>query len=88
MREQAHIIRDEVIKLMADVGRLDDRVRKLQAHFSQATTDIDNILISTRKVTSRGARIEALDFGEAPPVAPENGSGDATELPFKSFDEV
>lgn len=28
MREQAHIIHDEVMKLMGDVGRLDDRVRK------------------------------------------------------------
>ena len=54
----------EVLRLMEDVTRLDDRVRKLQAHFSQATTDIDNILISTRKVASRGAKIEALDFGE------------------------
>jgi DNA recombination protein RmuC len=88
MREQAHIIRDEVIKLMADVGRLDDRVRKLQAHFSQATTDIDNILISTRKVASRGAKIEALDFGEAPSVAPDSGNGETAELPFKSFSEV
>jgi len=88
MREQAHIIRDEVIKLMTDVGRLDDRVRKLQAHFSQATTDIDNILISTRKVVGHGARIEALDFGEAPPVAPDNGDGTSAELPFKSFDEI
>jgi DNA recombination protein RmuC len=88
MREQAHIIRDEVIKLMADVGRLDDRVRKLQAHFSQATTDVDNILISTRKVVSRGARIEALDFGEAPSVVPDNSNSETAELPFKSFDEV
>ena len=88
MREQAHVIRDEVIRLMGDVGRLDDRVRKLQAHFSQATTDIDNILISTRKVTSRGARIEALDFGDVPSVAPDDDNGQTGELPFKSFDEV
>jgi DNA recombination protein RmuC len=88
MREQAHIIRDEVIKLMADVGRLDDRVRKLQAHFSQATTDIDNILVSTRKVVGRGARIEALDFGDAPSVAPNEDNGQTAELPFKSLDEV
>ena len=73
---------------MADVGRLDERVRKLQAHFGQATTDIDNILISTRKIVGRGARIEALDFGEAPtPTSEENGKSSA-ELPFKSFDEV
>jgi len=88
MREQAHVIRDEVMKLMGDVGRLDDRVRKLQGHFSQATTDIDNILISTRKVTSRGAKIEAFDFGEAPQAVPDKTEAPAAQLPFKSLDEV
>ena len=62
MREQAHIIQKEVIALMADVSRLDDRVGKLQNHFSQANRDIDQILTSTKKITGRGSRIEALDF--------------------------
>lgn len=64
MREQAHIIQGEVIRLMEDVGRLDDRVRKLQTHFAQANKDIDDILISSSKVTKRGAKIEALEFTE------------------------
>jgi DNA recombination protein RmuC len=63
MREQAHLIQHEVVRLLEDVGRLDDRVRKLQAHFSQATRDIDMILTSTDKVTKRGAKIEALELG-------------------------
>ena len=54
MREQAHVIQDEVIRLMEDVGRLDDRVRRLQTHFTQANKDIDEILVSTKKVTGRG----------------------------------
>ena len=62
MREQAHIIQKEVIALMADVSRLDERVGKLQNHFSQANRDIDQILTSTKKITGRGSRIEALDF--------------------------
>src|SRR5690606_40320683 len=66
MREQAHIIQGEVIRLMEDVGRLDDRVRKLQTHFAQANKDIDDILISSGKITKRGAKIEALEFGAAP----------------------
>ena len=65
MREQAHLIQGEVIRLMEDVNRLDDRVRKLQAHFGQASKDIDLIITSTEKVTKRGARIEALEFGES-----------------------
>ncbi len=63
MREQAHLIQREVVRLIEDVGRLDERVRKLQAHFSQATRDVDMILTSTDKLTKRGARIEALELG-------------------------
>jgi DNA recombination protein RmuC len=65
MREQAHLIQGEVIRLMEDVSRLDDRVRKLQGHFAQTAKDIDQIVTSTDKVTKRGQRIEALEFGAA-----------------------
>jgi DNA recombination protein RmuC len=73
MREQAHLIQGEVIRLMEDVARLDDRVRKLQVHFGQATRDVDDILVSTAKVTKRGQKIEALEFGDGPEpeAAPE-----------------
>ncbi|TKT74991.1 DNA recombination protein RmuC [Aquamicrobium sp. LC103] len=71
MREQAHLIQGEVIRLMEDVGRLDERVRKLQTHFMQASRDIDQIITSTEKVTKRGAKIEALEFGVAPAEEPE-----------------
>ena len=54
---------------MDDIGRLDDRVRKLQNHFGQANRDIDDILISTRKIANRGEKIDALDFGDPPPEA-------------------
>ncbi len=62
MREQAHLIQGEVIRLMEDLGRLDERVRKLQTHFGQANRDIDLILTSTEKLTKRGERIEALEL--------------------------
>jgi DNA recombination protein RmuC len=62
MREQAHLIQAEVLRLMEDVTRLDDRVRKLQTHFGQAAKDIDDILVSSSKVTRRGQKIEAMDF--------------------------
>lgn len=62
MREQAHLIQTEVLKLMDDLGRLDERVRKLQTHFGQANKDIDDILISSSKLSKRGNKIEALEF--------------------------
>lgn len=74
MREQAHLIQGEVIRLMEDVSRLDDRVRKLQSHFSQANKDIDLILTSTDKVTKRGSKIEALEFGETSPSLEEEAA--------------
>ena len=63
MREQAHLIQAEVARLMLDVSRLDDRVRKLQGHFFAAQKDVDLILTSADKVTKHGARIEALELG-------------------------
>jgi DNA recombination protein RmuC len=65
MREQAHLIQGEVVRLMEDVGRLDERVRKLQSHFAMTARDVDDILVSTSKVTKRGQKIEALEFGVA-----------------------
>ncbi len=73
MREQAHLIQGEVVRLMEDVSRLDDRVRKLQVHFGQANRDIDDILVSSSKVVKRGQKIEALELGSE--TAGEGDSG-------------
>jgi DNA recombination protein RmuC len=73
MREQAHLIQHEVVRLMEDVGRLDDRVRKLQGHFIQTGKDIEMIVTSTDKITRRGARIEALELGEEASGADDAG---------------
>jgi DNA recombination protein RmuC len=79
MREQAHLIQGEVLRLMEDVVRLDDRVRKLQTHFGQAQKDIDDILVSSNKVTRRGQKIEALEFSGDRPVADAPAVTDAAE---------
>jgi DNA recombination protein RmuC len=65
MREAADLIHAEVGRMMADVGRLQDRVLKLQQHHGQAADDMRQIVISTEKISSRAARIEALDFGDS-----------------------
>jgi DNA recombination protein RmuC len=76
MREQAHLIQGEVIRLMEDLSRLDDRVRKLQGHFALTAKDIDDILVSSNKVARRGQKIEALEFG-GPEGATESEGGAA-----------
>jgi DNA recombination protein RmuC len=62
MREQAHLIQKEVRLLLDDIGRLDERVGKLQTHFIQASKDIEMIVTSSKKVTSRSDRIETMEF--------------------------
>jgi DNA recombination protein RmuC len=65
MREQAHLIQGEVINLMEDLTRLDDRVQKLQSHFTMTQKDVEQILTSTGKLMKRGARIEEMEFEAA-----------------------
>lgn len=73
MREQAHLIQAEVVKFTEDLNRLDERVRKLKTHHDQSGRDIDNILISSGKLSQRGAKIEAMEF-RPDQLAEANGS--------------
>ena len=68
MRDAADQIRTEVMNLGDDLGRLRDRVLKLQTHFGQANEDVRQILISADKIEKRAGRIEELDFSKAEPV--------------------
>ncbi len=64
MRAAADRIRHEVAHMINDVGRLRERVLKLQQHFTQSGEDVRQILISAEKVERRATAIEELDFGE------------------------
>ncbi|PCI33491.1 MAG: DNA recombination protein RmuC [Alphaproteobacteria bacterium] len=77
MREQAGVIQKEVTTLLQDVVRLDGRVEKLRIHFNQADKDIALIETSSRKVMSRGEKIENLQLeeGETAEAALEGGQG-------------
>ena len=70
MREAADLIRAEVGRMMEDVGRLQDRVVKLQQHHGQAGEDMRQILISTEKIGRRAGRIDALDFSDSDAARP------------------
>ncbi|MBP1887879.1 DNA recombination protein RmuC [Sinorhizobium mexicanum] len=78
MREQAHLIQGEVARLMDDLSRLDERVRKLQGHFAMTQKDVEDILISSDKLTRRGAKIEALEL--AAEAAPAEGDSSGRPL--------
>jgi DNA recombination protein RmuC len=64
MREQAHLIRNEVARLLEDVNRLRDRVGDLQKHFGLANADLEKLNVSAEKITKRGLRIESLELEE------------------------
>jgi DNA recombination protein RmuC len=74
MRDQAHIIKAEVGKLMEDVGRLKERASDLRRHFDMANTDLEKLDASTDKIIKRGTRIESLDLEDTP-------KGEALEAP-------
>lgn len=84
MREQAHLIQAEVIHLMDDLGRLDDRTRKLQSHFLAAQKDVDMILTSADKLNKRGAKIEAMDFEPAQELAAQSSANSKSEKSAES----
>jgi DNA recombination protein RmuC len=71
MREAADQIRTEVGRMMDDLGRLRERVLKLQQHHAQTGEDLRQIIISSDKIEKRAGRIEELDFddGGAAPAA-------------------
>lgn len=75
MREQAGVIQKQVMDLLDDVGRLDNRVANLQKHFAQAEKDIREIGISSDKIARKASRIEdlQLDDDDDTPVAPPPG---------------
>jgi DNA recombination protein RmuC len=76
MRDQAHVIKAEVGKLMEDVGRLKERASDLRRHFDMANGDLEKLGVSADRITKRGTKIESLDLedmktdGELPAPRP------------------
>ena len=82
MRDAADQIRTEVLNLGDDLGRLRERVLKLQKHFGDVNEDVRQILISADKIEKRAGRIEELDFSktDAPVEVPRFVKSEKPEL--------
>ena len=65
-RKQVHIIKDELGKLGKDFGRFDERMKKLAEHIRQANKDVDDVQISSRKITEQFAKIERVELDQPP----------------------
>jgi DNA recombination protein RmuC len=70
IREQTHLIQDEVAKLLDDVKRLGERAAKLDTHFRQAQDDLAGLATSAEKIAKRGERIVTMEFSESEASAP------------------
>ncbi len=81
MREQAGLIQKEVHTLNQDVARLGKRVENLRSHFGQANKDIEEIETSARKITSRAAKIDAVELADIDPLEAVTAPGPADPPP-------
>lgn len=61
-RKQIHIIKDELGKLGKEFGRFDERMRKLADHIRQANKDVDDVAITSKKISDRFASIEKVEL--------------------------
>ena len=61
-RKQIHIIKDELGKLGKEFSRFDERMKKLADHIRQANQDVEDVHISSRKISQRFAQIEAVEL--------------------------
>ena len=76
-RKQVHIIQDELGKLSKDFGRFDERMKKLAEHIRQANKDIDDVQISSKKITDRFIKIERVDLEHLPESSVSDPSNDS-----------
>lgn len=68
MRKQVHVIQDELGKLGADFGRFQSRMDNLARHIEQAKNDVDEVHVSSRKISERFAKIERVELEEGQAV--------------------
>ena len=64
IQENASIIHNELYNLNKELTRLETRVKKLDSHFSNAQTDVNEILITTKKITNKNQSILRLDINK------------------------
>lgn len=66
-RRQIHIIQEELGKLGADFGRFQSRMDNLARHIEQAKNDVDEVHVSSRKISERFAKIERVELEVSEP---------------------
>ncbi len=69
-RRQVHIIKDELGKLGKEFERFDKRMGNLATHIRQAHDDVQEVQVTSQKISNRFARIENVELEGDPRVLP------------------
>jgi len=64
-RRQIHVIQEELGRLAKDFERFDKRMSALADHIRQANKDVEEVHISSRKISAHFQRIESAQLDEA-----------------------
>jgi len=59
-RQQIHIIQEHLVGLGKDFDRFQERMDNLAKHISQANKDVEEVHVSSKKLTSRFQKIESV----------------------------
>jgi DNA recombination protein RmuC len=74
-RKQIHLIRDALGRLAKDFTLFDKRMEKLATHIRQAHDDVQEVAISSRKISGQFVRIERAEADALRSLdAPEDGA--------------
>lgn len=63
-RKQIHVIKDALGKLAKDFARFDERMNALARHIEQANKDVQDVHVSSRKISAHFQKIEAAQLDE------------------------
>ncbi|MCK0511430.1 DNA recombination protein RmuC [Aromatoleum buckelii] len=71
-RKQVHVIKDALGKLAKDFARFDERMNALARHIEQASKDVQDVQVSSRKISAHFQKIESaqLDQGGSDELVP------------------
>lgn len=65
-RKQIHVIKDALGKLAKDFNRFDDRMAALARHIEMANKDVQDVQVSSRKISAHFEKIESARLDELP----------------------
>lgn len=63
-RQQAHLIREHLLRLKDEFERFQERMTKLAQHVKQAHDDIQDVHTTSKKITNQFSKIEKVELGE------------------------